>query len=1511
MVGRRGIARALAACAVVTSIVAAAVPLSLHLAPVRRMVATNVNRALAPVFAGRITVDRIGALGLTYVEGLDAHVDDADGRRVLQVEGARARVSTWTLVRSVLGPRGEIVVDVPELSVARVEATLDPDDSGTLRIARAFELRPDTSPGESARAVRVTLARVLVETSRVHVRPNAAPPLEVDVSGAEGSVRAAAGTVAIDLTRGPLVVRGLPGGVQAQGQVEAHLTQPSLRIHALWNGAVGTIHDQADVTYENGRVDAVLDVASASPGEMRAVWPACPLRAPSEAHAEAHGVLPRVDVSAHAVVGAAILDLAGPVVVGPNVQATLHLDGKGLDAQAILASAPRSDLAISGDVSVTARPTGAIEGRGTVALADGGVWGAIRLPPATVTGEFARSAAGEPSARVELTVRASGAASVVSARLDSKGGSPVVTFEGETTMARLEALAPLGIVATGSANARATGAIDLGANTLDAHLSATIAHLTARGASLDNARVEAHATGRLSSPTADIAIDGEGLVRGALRLSAVRAEGRMTLDDGVTIQNIRVDVTGDGEPAHARAALVRISQGSVRLDDAVVEQLGAPLTATVRASASGVLVQAKCAGVDLARLGTFVNVPVKRGSLSLDLDATVSAGVAQGRLAMDLRHAAFQAIEDANAHVEMALDGRHASGHATASIDDIGTLEFHSSSVDIGQGPLLTPSPWRRAWGAVQFGAHVDLARLARRMPPGAFAFDEILGTLSVAGQVARDSAEDATPGVELSARVTGLVLARTGGSRPWRIEGIDPTLHATVDGDTGSTAVQAEVRDAAGAIATLEAHSNAVPYAIFFSDDNPLDALRTMPFDARVLLGSRRLDSLPVALGLGRFGGDLEASVSWHGAVVRPAIDLTASLRDSHIDPALLLQSLDLSMAAHYDGARVDATLQAMSRGRRVLDASARLEARAPEVIAGLAGADVPWTASARAKLDQLPLQSIALLGDRQVRGKVSGQASIDGLHEDARSSLALTFDGLEVGGVPCRSSSMNVTMDGHTLDVSARLDEKDGFVVGGGRFGMRWGSAVTPVLDLSQPAQVSLSAKQLRAAFLLPFLSKWMTELDGRIDADVHAAIGAGGTVRPEGTVALRDGNFELTSFGGAFHGASAKLTLMPDGIVRLQDVVAKGISGSFQAAATARLDGFSLASVRASVVLPAKDPLPLVFDGVQMGMLDGGFEVGMDRRGANQAIDVVVDVRSAHLQLPSSSSSLDAQALGEVDGVTVGVRRDSGEFVEVQLDGSRTDAADRAAARRVPVQIAVRLSDMRVSRGTSLDVRLEGQPVIAMTDVTRVNGQIRMRRGSIDVYGKSFTIDHGTVTFVGTDPTNPQIVLTASWAAPDGVTRVFADFVGPLKTGKVRLRSEPSKSQSEVLALVLFGTTDDQRSSPGSASAQVSPAAAVAGGAATQPLNRALDNLGLAGGISTKIDTSQTNPRPEVEVQIARDISLQIAWVLGVPPPGTNPDSTLVTLDWHFLRKWSLETTIGDAGTSIVDVVWQHRY
>ena len=61
----------------------------------------------------------------------------------------------------------------------------------------------------------------------------------------------------------------------------------------------------------------------------------------------------------------------------------------------------------------------------------------------------------------------------------------------------------------------------------------------------------------------------------------------------------------------------------------------------------------------------------------------------------------------------------------------------------------------------------------------------------------------------------------------------------------------------------------------------------------------------------------------------------------------------------------------------------------------------------------------------------------------------------------------------------------------------------------------------------------------------------------------------------------------------------------------------------------------------------------------------------------------------------------------------------------------------------------------------------------------------------------------------------------------------------------------------------------------------------------------------------LQVSRDVSVALAHVLGVPPPGTNPDKNLVILNWRFATNWSFETTVGDRGSSIFDVVWRKRY
>jgi translocation and assembly module TamB len=504
-----------------------------------------------------------------------------------------------------------------------------------------------------------------------------------------------------------------------------------------------------------------------------------------------------------------------------------------------------------------------------------------------------------------------------------------------------------------------------------------------------------------------------------------------------------------------------------------------------------------------------------------------------------------------------------------------------------------------------------------------------------------------------------------------------------------------------------------------------------------------------------------------------------------------------------------------------------------------------------------------------------------------------------------------LEAIFDGARLKTALHFEQTDGLIDGRAEIGMSWGNDVLPRLERAEPASAVLEAHRFRLAALMPFVKGSFSGLDGRIDADARIDLGPG-PVAMAGHVTLAEGRFQLTRLGEPFERVTAKILFAPNGVVRLDEATAYGPTGKVMANGIATLKGLQLVSARAAVRIPKDNPLPVDFDGVDIGDIDGDVKISVDSTANQRETNVKLDVPHLHALLPPSSTH-DVQELEETKEIRIGFYQRPKTFVRLPRDADDFEPKAVSDAAPSSVTVAIHLGDdIEIRKGTMLRVALAGDPVIHMTDKTRMSGQIWLQHGTLEVQGKRFEIEKGTVTFVGDDPANPQVVVTAGWTAPDG-TRVYADFVGPLKTGKVILRSQPSRPQNEILALIMFGTAQGSSSTPYSAPKETNSttqAGVVAGGFATDGLSKGLDQLtGLA--VNTKIDTSTSNPRPEIELQVARDISLQIGYIIGTPPLGTNPDKTLLTVDWRFMRKWSLEATFGNAGSSILDMVWQHRY
>jgi len=197
-----------------------------------------------------------------------------------------------------------------------------------------------------------------------------------------------------------------------------------------------------------------------------------------------------------------------------------------------------------------------------------------------------------------------------------------------------------------------------------------------------------------------------------------------------------------------------------------------------------------------------------------------------------------------------------------------------------------------------------------------------------------------------------------------------------------------------------------------------------------------------------------------------------------------------------------------------------------------------------------------------------------------------------------------------------------------------------------------------------------------------------------------------------------------------------------------------------------------------------------------------------------------------------------------------------------------------------------------------------------GWLDVMGKRFVFEEGTVTLQEHDLANPVIVAAAHWEAPDG-TLVRAEFRGPAQTGKLELSSNPPLSDGAILSLLVLGTTEGSTAGETGESGGVASGAAQVGGAfVTRGLDSALTALTDL-EISTRIDTSENTPSPEVRVRVTHRLAVELAYVPDSTTATGRQDTALLTFSFTLPKSWVLETTVGDAGTSILDLIWRHRY
>lgn len=1542
-----------------TALVALAL-VAINLPPINRFAAREVTQALDGTFKGRVVLHRLGLIDFGGVIGAEAEVLDAAGRSVLTVRGADVRVFWPRLVwDSVFGGAGPTTIRLDEVGLEQVGVTLVDDGSGTPTLASAFEpAQPEAEP-EAGPGTIFIIEQLIMEQAAIRGELKSPGPIDADLEQLEARLESRPESFHLAIEHLSLAARQLPGIGTLDGVLEADVTlptaadttqsaspddpvsappdRPTTTVHALrpaparrilasFNGELAGASASADLRMIGEQLRATFEAPAVSPATLTQLVPGLAPKDPAGVAASAEGALDDLRVSARVTQGQAELAARGRIERrSDTTHLEAHADLERLDLARLLPEAAPTELSFGADAKLALGPRG---GAGTYELMAPNLRiGDERLPGARLRGEVSLPEREPVVTTGSLDIDEPGAPTQIQYRVHVGDSGTRASWTSNSRLNRPGRLAELASGLQVEGTLTTSGNFDGVGEQIDAIFDVELRQIEHPTVNVRRSSVSGYARGPLASPALEVSarlrgVSALGRELDSVRLLArgdptqlnlrslatgpdvgcLRARATLELGEELSVQN--PEVTLDNQHGAVRIASERVDLqgGGIRVEGLTLEGPGrAELSLTYGQRLEALAAQT----VDLnpARLLTILGIPSPLRHARVDLEAQFSGRgqVPSGKLAFAVEELAVGSLRGAEARAEFVLERGKLSGDASAALARGAKTYLSVEGLD---AKLLSRGP--DAWhdnGNITLTGDVDLKQLASVMP--------LPGIERAEGNVRFDvdlKATDDDPRPLLRAHVETDSLLIIGErpetsqtpsaeqarqTSPFWLRGVDFSLDAELGQQRAN--ISGRVFDREGDL--LRAEGNFREVALRQLAELPQALLRS-PMNARVQIPPRKFEHFPAPVRPTEVSGVVSLAIDAEGTLAAPRLLARGRVRD--FSPAGELSrapTLDLELAAEYTETGGGLQLRAHDGRRARLDLTSRWSGNAAH-LADAATAQSPLEGDLRLALDDFPVEVIPELESRHIRGELSGQATLTGLGREARFALDLTTEDLNIDRLSVDEVTTSVRADSGKLEVKAAVTGRAGELNAQFATGIDWDARLVPVVHES--LEGSVRAREFRLSALLPLVEGSVSDLDGKLNAELDATIEAG-VPRLSGQMTLREGVLHLPSIGQRFHGMTADVEVSPQ-MLRVSSFQARGVSGGLEAEAQARLEGLTPTGAELEVRIDDDHKLPLTVEGEAVGEGWGTITARYAHDEANKRNTLHVSLEEFNLELPRAPPR-GIQDLSQPEHVRVGFHRRDGEFVAIPLQ----PVEEPSPPSEYETVVIVELGSLRVEKGEQAEVTLGGEVTAQLGAELDVEGKVETRRGELDISGKQFEIERGTVTFTGGAPDDPMISAVARYDSPAGYT-VYAEYNGTVTEGKLRLRSEPALSQDEILTLLMFGTPEGSFGAGSGDS--LSTAVSVAGGTAAQGLNRALSDVTDL-DVSARVDTSTGAPRPELVLQITPRVTAKVTQAIGEPTPGQSPDRTFLTVELRIASAWSLSTMIGDRGASALDLIWRRRY
>ena len=926
--------------------------------------------------------------------------------------------------------------------------------------------------------------------------------------------------------------------------------------------------------------------------------------------------------------------------------------------------------------------------------------------------------------------------------------------------------------------------------------------------------------------------------------------------------------------------------------------------AEIRGVASGRL-EATLQGTDILQATANANLQIRDSAFRQWRfgDLTSSASLADGRVATTgtLQRASAGARWNGAAELAGAQQFQLA---ASLTHFDPKAFDSRAASGDVN----LEARAEGRGFTLAQQRSHVVVDLAASKL--GALAIDRGRADLALADNrvhiaelslVSSDSQVRAAGDVGLSAAVSGQATVQA------KIGNVTPYLALAEIAGQGSLTLDGTIRGNAGDLATSGSLT-----AASLGTDRVWVERGSAHFDLKGIGGRAPAGRVEAELGGVHSPVSLEslnAQVALSGAGNAVSADAALQAKDlggrrytTNLRATRNVDGIDIHVASlHLEAPRGNFDLERpahltlrsgvltvdemrLSGNRGALTASGRVSRSGPQRFdLTLRGVPLEWVRSFSPETPDLT-------------GNLDAKLDVKGTAASPEVEASVSVADIRVAGHPYAGLSANAGYRALTATLEARFDQDTSHaLVASGRapVDLRWDPDLVYRIDGDIDLDVRSSGLDL--AFVNALLPGTLRNVTGEIVVDLESH-GPLDRPAPQGTIALRNGRATITPLGVDVTAATVAVAVAPDAI-RVTDLSAVSRDGRLSGGGTISMTGYT----------PDRLDLRIA--------LDRWPAVATNRYRSDITAEIFCRGTVGAPQVTGSVDVLWGLFRPDLSFLTrAPTKRDP--TIHIISAGSPPPGAPAPA----PPPAASPAEPSTIYRNTTLDVTLTVQrnTWISHADASvelegkvvarkqpegdlQLKGRIETVRGWMNFQGRQFQISQGVIAFTGGRKIDPSLDVTADFKTGEYVVHVVIG--GTADAPSLKLASEPSLTQADILSVLMFGKTAKDLNEGQRADMQDGATQLATSFAASEVGQSVSDALGLSG----------------------RGIQLQELSASRVALGTYLTDKTFVTVgqkygaqqgqemrvEYELTRQWSITSSASSAGGSGADVIWHRRY